>query len=267
MTMEPNNFTQARILLVEDDYAARVSWQQILEDAGYCVTSVSDGESACRLLQSDNQAYDVVLTDLALRATDGIEVLRSARDCADPPEVVLLTGRGTLETALAALRAGVYDYLLKPCKPGELLRAIAGALQRRRDLALRNMMLDEITYELAQLQGSDVILPQARYLHVGELSIDRLSNQVTFKGRIVQLTPTEYDLLCCLAEAKEMTLSFHDIACRTYANAHALNDDESHQLIKTHVHNLRRKIDPAYIVNVRGVGYRLVNPHTFGEYA
>lgn len=266
MTMQSYTPTQARILLVEDDHAARASWQQILEDAGYCVTSVADGESACRLLQSDDQAYDVVLTDMALRATDGIEVLRTARDRADPPEVVLLTGYGTLETALEALRAGVYDYLLKPCKPGELLRAITGAVQRRRDLALRSMALDEMAYELAHLQGSDIILPQVRYLHVGELSIDRLSNQVTFKGRILQLTPTEYELLCCLAEAKEVTLSFHDIACRTYANAHALNDDEAHQLLKTHVHNLRRKIDPAYIVNVRGVGYRLVDPRTFGAY-
>lgn len=252
-----------RVLLVEDDHAALISLRRILENAGYHVTAVADGETACQhLAASGSGAYDVVLTDLRMHATNGLDVLRAARRLPDPPEVVLLTGYGTLGTAIEALRAGVYDYLLKPCKPDELLRAIEGAMQRRYDIAVHQAALREQVHSAATELDERFIIERVRYLNIGELLIDRFNRRVIFRNRVIQTTPTEYEILYCLAEARGQVLSFRDIVQRAYLDAHAISDDEAHQLLKTHIHNLRHKIDPAYIVNVRGVGYRLVDPRT-----
>jgi len=97
---------------------------------------------------------------------------------------------------------------------------------------------------------------------VGELLIDRFNRRVIFRNRVTQVTPTEYELLSCLAEARGQVLPFREIVQRAYLDAYAISDDEAQQLLKTHIHNLRHKIDPAYIINVRGVGYRLIDPGT-----
>lgn len=251
-----------RILLVEDDHAALMSLRRILESAGYHVTAIADGETARQHLEEmSSGVYDVVLTDLRMNDVNGLDVLRAARRLPDPPEVVLLTGYGTLGTAIEALRAGVYDYLLKPCKPDELLRSIAGAMQRRYDAALHRAVLREHAHDAAP-EDERFVLEQLRYLRVGELLVDRFHRRVMFRNRVIQITPTEYELLCCLAEARGRVLPFRDIVQRVYLNAHAISDDEAQQLLKTHIHNLRHKIDPAYIINVRGVGYRLIDPRT-----
>lgn len=249
-----------QVLLVEDDHAALMSLRRILESAGYHVTAIADGKTACQYLNEiGGGIYDVVLTDLRMNDANGLDVLRAARRLPDPPEVVLLTGYGTLGTAIEALRAGVYDYLLKPCKPDELLCAIEGAMRRRYDSALHLAVLRERTSEL---EDERFIIEQVRYLRVGELLIDRFNRRVLFRSRVIQVTPTEYDLLCCLAEARGQVLTFREIVQRAYLDAHAISDDEAQQMLKTHIHNLRHKIDPAYIINIRGVGYRLIDPRT-----
>ncbi|PMP88736.1 MAG: DNA-binding response regulator [Roseiflexus castenholzii] len=249
-----------RILLVEDDHAALMSLRRILESAGYQVTAVADGETACQhLAQIGGGVYDVVLTDLRMNTINGLDVLRAARRLPSPPEVVLLTGYGTLGTAIEALRAGVYDYLLKPCKPEELLHTIEGAVQRRYDSALQLAALREQAHG-AVSEDDRFLIEQIRYMRVGELLIDRFNRRIIFRNRLVQATPTEYELLSCLAEARGQVLRFRDIVQRVYLDAHAISDDEAQQLLKTHIHNMRHKIDPAYIVNVRGVGYRLIDP-------
>lgn len=133
MSHTPSPSQGARILLVEDDDAARFSLARVLERVGYQVEAVADGETAVALLDpaAAGRHFDLVLTDLVMREIDGIEVLDHARKLADPPEVILLTGYGTLQTAIDALRAGAFDYLLKPCKPDDLLRCIERAMERR----------------------------------------------------------------------------------------------------------------------------------------
>jgi DNA-binding response OmpR family regulator len=123
--------TQLRILLVEDDDTARTSLGRVLSRAGYAVHAVPDGEHAVAVLDAAGADFDVVLTDLLLGALDGVAVLKRARALGDPPEVILLTGYGTLQTAIESLRLGAFDYLLKPCKPEELLRCIGNAAERR----------------------------------------------------------------------------------------------------------------------------------------
>jgi DNA-binding response OmpR family regulator len=97
-----------------------------------------------------------------------------------------------------------------------------------------------------------------RYITVGELWIDSFQHTVSFAGESLHLTPIEYGLLRCLAQAEGRVLEYCEIARRTHG--HVADKVEAHALLKPHIHNLRRKITSDYLVNVRGVGYMLVCP-------
>lgn len=142
-----------RLLLVEDDEAARISLSRVLSRVGYQIEMAPDGEQALAMLAAPagGQQFDVVLTDLLLHEVDGVQVLKFARQLPDPPEVVMLTGYGTLHTAIEALRAGAFDYLLKPCKPEDLLRCIGEAFRRRQE---RRALGDDTTPVEAPGSGS-----------------------------------------------------------------------------------------------------------------
>jgi DNA-binding response OmpR family regulator len=268
---------EARVLVVEDDATTRMSIVAVLEGSGYNVEEAADGETAITRLQGalhNRNPYDVVITDIRMGTVDGVEVLYAARDQDRPPEVIILTGFGTMDTAIAALRAGAHDYLTKPCKPQELLTYVEGAVSRRLSEQRRDDALRMISQAIGHLQGNGVT-PQAggapafqentsaagdaeRYLSVGALSIDTFQHTVLFNGQPVHLTPIEYELLACLAEARGRALSYQEIASHTHH--HHVERSEAHGLLKTHVQNLRRKIGPDYIVSIRGTGYLLVDP-------
>lgn len=266
----------SQILLVEDDEAARISLSHVLGRTGYAVRAVPDGEEAVAILDSPitRDQFDVILTDLLLPEVDGIQVLKKARELPDPPEVILLTGYGTLQTAIESLRSGAFDYLLKPCKPEDLLRCVEKATQRRNERRAQSAAVRIIAQGLAHLQGEtanarasgeahparpvDPEQPQLEQTRIGELVINHREYAATFAGRPLSLTPTEYTLLCCLAGTPGQMVTYSAIA--RYVYHQDLDDIAAHQLLKTHIHNLRHKIDPAYIVNVRSTGYRLIAP-------
>jgi DNA-binding response OmpR family regulator len=271
----------AHILVVEDDATTRMSIVAVLRGAGYAVTEAADGEEAIAMLQQAREAgrdYNVVLTDIRMHTVDGIEVMHAARSGPRPPEVIILTGFGTMDTSIAALRAGAYDYLTKPCKPNDLLTYVAGAYEHWQNELRRDDAIRTITQALGQLQphapppsedapttplASLPPLPPGntedeRYVRVGALTIDTFQHTMTFGGTALHLTPTEYELVYCLARAQGRVLEYLEIAQQTHGNVSDRN--EAHGLLKTHIQNLRRKIDPDYIVSVRGVGYMLVPP-------
>lgn len=257
----------ASILVVEDDAVALSVLADVLAEAGYQVTQAPDGETALNYLrQSAAQPFDVVVTDIRMRQVDGIEVLHSARQQSPPPAVILLTGFGSLETAVSAIRHGAYDYLLKPCPPDELLTRVASAVERRQQELRQVHAVRTIALGLAQLQGHTLPEPPPpdlpygadHILHIGALVIDSFSHEAWFEGRVLHLTPTEFALLQCLAEGAGRVIGYCDIVRRTHG--HDVGESEAQMLLKAHVRNLRRKIDPSYLINVRGVGYRMATP-------
>jgi DNA-binding response OmpR family regulator len=263
----------AAILLVEDDPAARLALSKTLESAGYDVTAAADGTTALTMIQQNE--YDVVISDMRLPDIDGIEVLQSAASRPYPPSVILLTGYGTLDTAIAALRAGATDYLLKPCAPQTLIAGVANAL-RKRAAALRQAdTLRNLAEGVAQLQrqlltiGAGEIsglppLPSSptasdgELIVFGQLQIGRFPHDVRYRREPLRLTPIEHALLRCLAEAGGEVVHYHDIVRRTHGYETA--DSEAQALLKSHVRNLRSKIGADIISSVRNTGYRLVEP-------
>jgi two-component system NtrC family response regulator len=118
-----------RILIVEDDPGLRFTMTDILEGEGFAVTGANSGTEAIRRLHADR--FDVVVTDLRLPGKDGMEVLREARGLTPPPSVVVMTGYGSVESAVAAMKSGAEDYLTKPFPMEALLLLIAKILRLR----------------------------------------------------------------------------------------------------------------------------------------
>ncbi|HZU99414.1 MAG TPA: response regulator, partial [Planctomycetota bacterium] len=152
----PSN--RERALAVDDDPDAVEAVASFLEDRGFEVDRAEGVKSARRKLL--RQAYDVVVTDLQLGDGDGLDVLRSARERTMPPEVLVLTGHATIETAVEAIRAGARDYLRKPIDPGQL----EVALERTKEPRQRAREVRELRARLEDLGSFGPIVGRAKVM-------------------------------------------------------------------------------------------------------
>jgi DNA-binding NtrC family response regulator len=121
---------RAKILVAEDEANLRLVLQKELERAGHDVRVSADGEAALKLLEESN--VDVLLCDINMPRMDGMELLRRVHQRPNPPEVVMLTGHATVETAIEAMKLGAYDYLSKPYHITELDALVKQAAEKRR---------------------------------------------------------------------------------------------------------------------------------------
>ena len=131
---------QPRILIAEDEANLRLVLQKELERLGYRVQAAPDGEAALRRLEESN--VDVLLCDINMPRIDGMELLRRVHERPNPPEVIMLTGQATVETAVEAMKLGAYDYLTKPYRITELDVRVKQAADKRR-LRVDNVRLRE----------------------------------------------------------------------------------------------------------------------------
>lgn len=118
-----------RILLVEDDDSLRLTQAMYLEREGFQVTAVGNGAEALRQIAADQ--YQAVVTDLRLDEIGGLEVLAAAKEKSPETEVILITGFGSVDTAVEAMKSGAYDYLTKPVDPDDLVLTLQKACERR----------------------------------------------------------------------------------------------------------------------------------------
>jgi DNA-binding NtrC family response regulator len=124
------------ILIVDDDLGVRKSTAKILAQEGYEVQEQECGEDALRAVEKS--IFDVVISDLRMKAVDGIEVLRRSKAIHPDTIVLMMTAHATVDSAVAAMREGAYDYITKPVKPDELILTVAKALEHR---AMKNTIL------------------------------------------------------------------------------------------------------------------------------
>jgi DNA-binding NtrC family response regulator len=128
----------ARLLVAEDEANLRLVIQKELQRLGYRVQVAPDGEEALRRLEEGN--VDVLLCDINMPRLDGMELLRRVHERPNPPEVIMLTGHATVETAIEAMKLGAYDYLSKPYRITELDALVRQAAEKRR-LRVDNLRL------------------------------------------------------------------------------------------------------------------------------
>jgi len=118
-----------KVLLAEDEHHLSTVLRDFLESRGFAVTVTHDGSAA--LLAMRMEAFDVALIDIVMPELDGLEVLRAVRDEPSPPEVIIITGNGTIETAITAMKLGAFDYLSKPYRMAEIEVLVRRAFERR----------------------------------------------------------------------------------------------------------------------------------------
>jgi DNA-binding NtrC family response regulator len=124
-----NEQRDAKLLIAEDEANLRLVLQKELQRLGYRVQAAPDGEAALRKLEESN--VDVLLCDINMPLMDGMELLRRVHERPNPPEVIMLTGQGTIETAVEAMKNGAYDYLTKPYSINELDVRVRQAVEKR----------------------------------------------------------------------------------------------------------------------------------------
>ena len=223
---------RARVLVVDDDPQALAYVRGILQEAGYDALVTGDPEEVAGLLETGKP--DLVLLDLLLPGTDGIELMRQQPVLGELP-VIFLSVYGRDETIARALEIGAADYVVKPFSPTELVARIQAALRRRAG-------------------------PPPPY-RTGDLAIDYEERRVTLAGRPVRLTATEYDLLSTLAANAGRVSTHEDLLNRVWRSRNKGDTRVVHAFVK----RLRRKLgddarSPAYIFNEPRVGYRMPRP-------
>ena len=226
-----NGPEQIPVLVVDDDPKTLRYVRDALAGSDYRPLVTGDPEELPGLIQTERPR--LVLLDLMLPGTDGIELMERVPELADLP-VIFISGYGRDETIARALEAGAVDYIVKPFSPMELRARIRAALRRQAE-------------------------PEP-YL-MGDLEIHYEERRVSMAGRPVPLTATEYELLRALSRNAGRVSSHEDLLRQVWGGRH-YGDTE---LVRTFVKNLRRKLgddaaSPVYIVNQRGVGYRMARP-------
>lgn len=215
-----------RILLVEDDRSLADGITTALRHGGYAVDHTDQGAQAIALARAARP--DVIILDLGLPDMDGGAVLKSLRQKAVDSPILILTARDDLPSKVQGLDAGADDYLTKPFAVDELLARLR-ALERR--------------------AGSGL----SAEIRLGDVAINLASYEVTLAGRAVNLSRREFSLLRALAERPGRILSREQLEDKLYS----WGEEVSSNTVDVHIHNLRKKLYPAFIRTVRGVGYKL----------
>jgi DNA-binding response OmpR family regulator len=253
-----------RILMVDDEASIRLTLGAILTRAGYDVTSAGDGEEAIPLLEQ--QAFDLLLVDLKMPGMGGMQVVSAARLRQPDIAVIVLTGHGSLDTAIEGIRQDVFDYLLKTSEPSYVVERVKAALATREKALRQRALIDIVGTAVQELRGGSQAGEAEpggsaeRLVVAGALQLDTWRQEATLAGRTLPLTPTEFRVLLCLAEHAGTMLSYAQLV--RCAQGYDAGDLEASELIKPHIHHLRQKLEPdpstpRYILNVRGKGYLL----------
>jgi two-component system, NtrC family, nitrogen regulation response regulator NtrX len=148
------------ILIVDDETGIRESLGGVLADEGYAAASVESGEECLDLLHRQNN-YDVVLLDIWLPGIDGLETLEKIRDLDNPPEVIMISGHGTIETAVRATKLGAYDFLEKPLSIDKTLILVKNAIESKK-LQRENVDLKKQLHARTLIVGDSIPMKALR---------------------------------------------------------------------------------------------------------
>ena len=228
-----------QLLMIEDDLRLAQLVSEYLTQSGMAVTHAGDGASGMTALQ--DKTPDLVILDLMLPDTDGLDVCRRIRALPGPlakVPVLMLTAKGDPMDRIIGLEIGADDYLPKPFEPRELLARIRAVLRRRGDAAPAGAA------------------PTTDVLRFGSLEIDRDARSVSVNGNVADLTSYQFDLLVAMAERAGRVLT-RDQIMEAVRGRELEAFDRS---IDVHMGRIRAAIEadvknPKRILTVRGVGY------------
>jgi two-component system KDP operon response regulator KdpE len=247
-----------KILLVDDEANIREGLRVLLQKDGHEARTAATAEAA--LAELAHYRAEAVILDIQMPGMLGTELLALIKERWPHTAVILLTGQGSLATAMTAVKHNAFDYLLKPAQPDAIRELLARALAASRREREQAALLDNLRVGLQRLEGGTGGPPSAAGpLRLGDLTLDFVRREVRRQEEPLPLTPTEYKLLQTLAEANGAVLDY--VALVRLVLAYEAELPEAKELIKRHIFTLRQKIEPdparpSLILNARGVGYR-----------
>jgi DNA-binding response OmpR family regulator len=219
----------ARLLLVEDEAKVRRSLQKGLEEEGYEIVAVDNGDDGLRAATTG--PFDCLILDLMLPGRDGLEILQQVREAGNTTPTIILTARGTIDDRVRGLDCGADDYLPKPFAFAELLARIRALLRRR-------------------------AISKDAVLRTGDLTLDCIHRRVARGEEVIELTAREFELLEYLMRRRGQVVT-RDMIARDVWREPA---GSMTNVIEVYVNYLRKKLERSgqarLIHTVRGVGYR-----------
>jgi DNA-binding response OmpR family regulator len=219
---------RAHLLVVEDDPAMARALRDGFEYEGYAVRVAGDGDEGLRLARES--AVDLIVLDVMLPRTSGLEICRQLRAARDGVPIILLTARSEESDKVEGLRLGADDYVTKPFGFEELVARVEAVLRRA-----------------PARSGADL-------LRFGDVAVDFAQLRATRAGAPVELSPREFAILACLAARRGEVVTREQLLQEVWGY-------ESLPVTRTvdmHIAKLRRKIGSDAIVTVHGSGYRFL---------
>ena len=221
------------VLVVDDEKSLRDFVRKNLEIRGYKVITASNGLEAMAAFNSNS--IDLVILDIMMPHLDGLETTRRIRQTSIVP-IIILTALGEEKDKVHAFDYGVDDYLTKPFGVGELLGRVKAVLRRAR--------------------WSEPDTPDERIVR-GEIAADTARHEVTVRGEVQELTPTEFNLLVYLMKNTGKVLPHRAILKHVWGPEYG----EEAEYLRVYIGRLRQKIEvdpmhPKYLYTERGIGYR-----------
>ena len=222
-----------RVLVVEDDPSIAIGLRINLESEGYVVDVAEDGDVALDLAQSLEP--DLIVLDVMLPKRNGLEVLHDLRAEGRTMPIIILSAKVGEMDKVAGLELGAEDYVAKPFSLAELLARVRAALRR----------------------GNAPAPERRRGIVFGDVEVDIAARNVKRNAEPVEMTAREFDVLVCLMNERGRVLSRDDIFRRVWGPKH----HGTPRTVDNFIQQLRAKLEvdpqePAYILTVRGVGYR-----------
>jgi len=227
------------ILVVDDENTLRHFLRLNLQEQGYQVTEAADGNTAVSLI--DKHRFDVALIDLRLNDMNGLDIVRYLRKVSPKTNVIILTAYATLDSSIEALRQGAHDYLIKPCDTAELLTSVADGIARQ-------------SASPPTLRRSE----KEAILEIRNLQLNLTNRQVSRDGEIINLTPTEFDILATLMANPDTAID--SITLIRQVRGYEATEADARAIARVHIHRLRHKLEPdpanpKYVTTIAGGRY------------
>ncbi|NIM91923.1 MAG: response regulator [Candidatus Aminicenantes bacterium] len=225
-----------KILIIEDEPGILLSLRDELESEGYIVYEAGDGEKGLALTKQHKP--DLIILDIMLPVLDGYEVCKRLRMAGDTTPVVMLTVKDKEIDKVLGLELGADDYVTKPFSLRELMARVKAIFRRTEERAK-----DFSTYKF------------------GQIELDFRKFEAKKKGKKLELTPLEFQMLKLFVQKKEQVISRDDFLDKIWGEE---NTYVSLRTVDSHVANIRKKIEdnpshPKHIISIRGVGYKFID--------
>jgi len=251
----------SKILLIDDDPNLLESLGEVLREEGYQVGVAASGEEGLETLKKEN--FDLVLLDIRLPGLDGEVIMREIYNYYPDTEMIIISGYGSLESAITAIRLGVKDYFIKPYQVDELLEAVHRGLTDKETRVRKEVLINQLAASLEQLKDLEGIrgekLPARRVLTLPTgIMVDLERREIWRGNERVNLTPTESNLLGIFLDNRARVLSHEELVL--LVQGIQVEEDEAPEILRPMVSRLRKKLavfpnTENWVSNVRGIGY------------